>query len=376
MTRALASLIVLLALAVPRAWADDPQLDAAKAAFDAGKAAFDAGKLDDALAKFKESYQLSKSPFLLYNIGHTYDARGDKAKALYYFQQFLAKTDASAPLRDEVQKRVDALQKEGVQPDDSDEHPAAPAAPTLEIQHKVIDSVPPGLPIDVTAAIPTDTTVKVTLFYRGAGEEEFTAKPMAIKGPELSARIPAEKVFGTTLQYYIEARGQAGAIVGRVGKRIDPNIITIDTGARPHYTAEPGEVIAPLRPPPPRPAAGSGPEGEPSKLRVLLQPKWIATGATGILLATAITTYVLGGHQHDSIANDSTSCGAPPCRPFDTNYDAVIESRGERYNTIYRVSLGLTVVAAGVAGYFWYRDLFLAPAVTDRYAGATAAVRF
>jgi len=93
--------------------------------------------------------------------------------------------------------------------------------------------------------------------------------------------------------------------------------------------------------------------------------------------------YMLGSKQHDNIASDSTSCGTPPCRTYDS-YDQPFADSGNRYNTLYRVSLGFTIVAAGAAGYFWYRDLTsdkpskwaVAPSVGDHYAGAAAAARF
>jgi hypothetical protein len=85
-----------------------------------------------------------------------------------------------------------------------------------------------------------------------------------------------------------------------------------------------------------------------------------------------------------------------PC-PYDS-YDADLEAAGKRDQTISNVTLGLGIVGAAVAGYFWYRELshkghgsstsakagssspemtwIVAPAIGDHFSGAAAAVRF
>jgi hypothetical protein len=386
--RVLVALLVMLA-AAPFARAEDSaptpdQVDAAKKAFNEGKALYDAGKLPEALDRFKESYRLSRNPFLLYNIAHTYDQSGDKAKALYYYQKFLATAPADAAPRDDASKRAASLAAEQIAPDGSDDAPAAPAAPKIELAHKVIDAVPPGLPCDITATVAGDATgLAVTLFYRGAGEETFASAPMSKRGDDLVARVPADKILGTSFQYYIDVRDAAGKIVARSGKPAVPNLVAIDASASAHYTPEPGEQqIAPL--PRPMPAGELHAEGASVPWRELLQPKWIATSAAGLLLGATVFTFVMARDRHSDLVNDASSCGSPPCRSFDPSYDQVVESSGVRYNTLYQVSLGLTVAAIGVAGYLWYRDVThpkqrswsMAPTVGDRFRGLAAGTRF
>lgn len=99
--------------------------------------------------------------------------------------------------------------------------------------HTTLDAVPPSLPVDVRVAMPVMRGVKVMLHYRKAGQANFVAVEMRRRGPEKVARIPADAVDGTSLQYYIEARTSSGALVKNSASAIDPNIVLIETDARP-----------------------------------------------------------------------------------------------------------------------------------------------
>ncbi len=50
---------------------------------------------------------------------------------------------------------------------------------------------------------------------------------------ELVGRIPATKVGGSSIQYYIEAKDQAGTPVAKSGKSTSPNLINVEPGATP-----------------------------------------------------------------------------------------------------------------------------------------------
>jgi hypothetical protein len=102
----------------------------------------------------------------------------------------------------------------------------------------------------------------------------------------------------------------------------------------------------------------------------------------------SLTSYLIAKRQHRDLVTDSVSCGSPPCRQWDTSYDQMIEDRGHRADTTYKITLGVGFAATAVAGYFWYRALTAKPAeppagtvmitpVIDRTgAGAAAMVRF
>jgi len=384
------------------AWADEPppskeDLAAAKKAFQEADALYKAGKLPEAIEKLKESYRLSRNAFLLYNIGHAYDQIGQTDMVLMYYQKFLDAAPANAPMRPDVQKRVDAIKKEkaaaATEAPETNTTTPTPNAPTskysaTDFKHTVIDTAPPQQPIDVTATVPADAGWTVTLNYRRSGEDTYTVKPMVVRGAgtELVARINRPKVVGHSIQYYVEVKDSAGNVVTRAGKRLSPNLIYIEKNAQPHFDTAvtdpedgaPPEVVpeqGPLR----TDIFGPGGEQQTEEPKVpFVRAKWIATGSAVGLFAFSLTSYFMAGHEHDLLRQDSVGCGTPPCRPFDDAYDHRIQTLGQRWDAIYKVTLVGGVVAAGVAGFFWYKNqsFKVAPAVDTSYAGATAMGRF
>src|SRR5213083_2422043 len=64
----------------------------AEQAYEQGQAAFDAGRFGDAVVAWERSYELSKEPVLLFNLGQAYRQRhgpGDCAKALAAYKRFI-----------------------------------------------------------------------------------------------------------------------------------------------------------------------------------------------------------------------------------------------------------------------------------------------
>jgi tetratricopeptide (TPR) repeat protein len=434
------------------AWAQEAptkeQLENAKKAFDEGRAFYDEGKFGEAVDKFKESYRLSRSPLLLYNIGHTHDQAGQKDKALFYYRKFLADAPKNAPQRKDVGKRVDVLERENLEADlagtstpttPTSTQAAKTEAPKQEIkfkpagtyseqdfEHQLVEIAPPGKPLDITAFVPEDSGFAVTLYYRGSGDAKFIAKPMKWRYKELVARIPANKVYGSSIQYYIEAKDQAGTPVARSGRSTSPNLINVEQGATPRFYPDltddgdtqltASQVRArdesddPLggrknkqiidddddgggSSEPALPGNGFSDVGS-SKFN---RAKWVSTGAAGVLVSASLVTYLLAKKQADNLIADSTSCGTPPCRIFDEEYDLAVEKAGKRYNTLHQVSTVFGVAAVGVAGYFWYRELSakkrgelkvgnknaspettwaITPSFEGGFTGAAAAARF
>jgi tetratricopeptide (TPR) repeat protein len=450
-------LTCILAFAVAptsSAWAQEAptkeQLDNAKKAFGEGKALYDEGKFAEAVEKFKESYRLSRNPLLLYNIGHTLDQAGQKEKALFYYRKFLADAPQNAPQRKDVTKRVDVIERENLEADLAGTSTAAPTPPAgtqgkteepkkkveikpagtyteKDFEHSLVETAPPGKPLDITAFVPEDSGFEVTLYYRGSGDAKFNAKPMKWRYKELVARIPAAKVYGSSIQYYIEAKDQAGTPVAKSGKSTSPNLVNIEQGATPRFYPDltddgdakltasqvkardesddplggkkttsqvaDEEVDETTTPETTLPGNGFRDVGS-SKFK---KAKWISTGAAGAFVAGSIVTYILAKKQADNLLGDSTSCGTPPCRIFDEEYDLAVENAGKRYNTLHQVSTVFAVASVGVAGYFWYRELTakkrgelkvgnknaspettwaITPSFSDGFTGAAAAARF
>jgi hypothetical protein len=450
-SRRVTRILLLLALAfaalAPRVALADPtpdQMEAAKKAFVEGKALHDQGKLADAVEKFKESYRLSKNPLLLYNIGFTYDELKNANLALVYYRQFLSEAPASATQRPEVADRVKALEKEAADADlaggsgsasgaGSAATPSPPVTtqpkPTAikppgtykaeDFQHQIVTEAPPGKPLDLSATVPADSGFAVTLFYRRAGQSDFTPRPMHPHGSDLVARIPAAAMAGTSIQYYLEVKDAAGTVVTRSGKSTSPNVVDIDAAAPPRFFPD---IVDTTPPPPPtgtdenplggaKGAAAQGPvdAGTPGATgffdvgsKKFEITKWSATGATVALLGLSLYFYAEAGQQASALRKDAglnTSNGQPcaePCHTFD-GFDLNLEAVGQRDQTASRVLFGFGVVGVGVAGYFWYRQLFgkhasssetaappahdetswiVVPAIGDGFTGAAAAARF
>ncbi len=451
---------IVLGTVVPTsyAWAEDPapskeQLEAAKKAFGEGKALYDEGKFPEAVEKFKESYRLSRNPLLLYNIGHTLDQAGQKDTALFYYRKFLADAPPSAAQKKDVQKRVETIEKEKLEADLNGTStptttPATATTPAKEppkevkikpagtysekdFEHQLVESAPPGKPLDVTAFVPEDSGFVVTLYYRGSGDAKFNAKPMKWRYKELVGRIPAAKVAGSSIQYYIEVKDTAGTVVAKSGKSTSPNLINIEAGATPRFypdLTDDGEQQLTAsqiqkRDESDDPLGGKttqelDPEDQ-QKVEGPIEPlktgngftdvgsskfttaKWVSTGAAGLFVGAAVVTFILGKQQGSNLIADrdarmGTECTTPPCFRFDS-YDVDVQAAGKRYNTLHKVSTVFGVAAVGVAGYFWYRELTakkrgelkvtnknsnpetswaITPSISDGFTGAAAATRF
>jgi hypothetical protein len=443
--------VAVIAPASPAFAQDAPtkeQLDRAKAAFAEGRSLYDDGKLGEAVDKFKESYRLSRNPLLLYNIAHTLDQVGDKTASLFYYRRFLADAPKNAAQRKDATKRVDLLEKEALEADlagtksttttgsgatvTKSEEPKAPVkikpagtyGPDV-FEHQMVEQAPPGKPLDVTAFVPEDSGFSVTLHYRGSGDAKFVAKPMKWRYKELVGRIPGTKLAGTSIQYYLEVKDQAGNVVTRSGKSTSPNLVYVEAGATPRFypdLTDDGEAAItptqqrrrdeedplggnrqlddpdpdPITDIPTTPGTGYADVGSAKFNRA----KWVSTGVAGGLIAGAVVTYILGKQQASNLVADrdarmGNTCQQPPCFEFD-QYNIDVEKAGKRYNSLHSLTAVTGVIAAGVAGYFWYRELTakkrgdartvnktsaaaewaVMPALGQGFAGAAAAARF
>jgi hypothetical protein len=446
---------ICLALSVPvvahaQGTPTKEQLDQAKKAFVDGKALHDEGKLGEAIEKFKESYRLSRNSVLLYNIALTLDENKQTDSALFYYRKFLSDAPPEAQQRKAATDRVKVLESEKLEADLNGKPPeqgkpetnTEPKPPTKidthqnikikpagtyqasEFQHQVVEDAPPNKALDISAFVPEDSGWTVTLYYRGAGDASFVAKPMVWHYKQLIARIPSAKVSGSSIQYYVEVKDHDGAPVAKSGKATSPNLINIDASAQQHYFPDFTDDQAPVSTEPKRhhededpldktkhddddltakpKEEPAGPAGEGyldpgSKKFTIL--KWSTTAVAATFIATGVIFYVQAGSEASALADDSKTphgtCTVVPC-PFDS-YDASLQSAGQRDQTISNIFLPLGIIGAGVAGYFWYRDLkrphrnsatetkpapslemtwMVTPTVGDHYQGAAAAIRF
>jgi hypothetical protein len=226
----------------------------AKEHYKAGLDAYKAGHFDVAIKELKKAYLLKRLPALLLNIGATYRKMGDLDLALHFYQKYLEEAPQEARDRGDVEKTIAEIKAEkaggGAKPDEAvaekpsskEEAPTPPPAPPAkEWSHTPVDAAPPDSPLDVRVSSPVMKGVKVYVFYRGAGEENYKQVLMHRRGPEKVGRIPAEAMQGKAVQYYVEARDPAGTVVKSSGSAVSPNIIMIDPSAPPQMVASIGE---------------------------------------------------------------------------------------------------------------------------------------
>ena len=458
MNRLILALAISLAVAPAPAFSQDAptpaQMEKAKKAFGEGKKFFEKGDFPEAIGKFKESYNLSKNPVLLYNIGFANESAGQDDIALFYYRKFLTDAPAEAAQRAEVTDRVKVLEKKfAVGPTTTTKPEVKPPVKAEPVkikppgtygadvfQHAVVDAAPPRKALDMTAFVPEDSGFVVTLYFRTAGEGKFTSKVMRRHYNQLIGRVPPEKMLGELLQYYVEVKDAAGAVVTRVGKSTSPNLVSLEAGASAQFfpdfsDSEPGEASAgtttttapattgetataddtdedPLtgkkRTPPKKvafvggddstvgpetPAGGGFADVGSSKFRYV---KWGATGGAAVMLGASIALYLSASNYATALEDDSAACGAPPCIKFDGTA-ADWESAGKRNQTLSNVTLAIGIGAAGIAGYYWYKELTakkrgelkvsggaasremswaVTPSIGDGFTGAAAAARF
>lgn len=82
-------LCLLLALCCFARLAVADDLAEAKRRFEAGSKAYELGEYSRAIDEYTKSYELSRKPLLLFDLGQCYRKLGDNAKALHFYRQYV-----------------------------------------------------------------------------------------------------------------------------------------------------------------------------------------------------------------------------------------------------------------------------------------------
>ncbi|HNN91007.1 MAG TPA: tetratricopeptide repeat protein [Pseudomonadota bacterium] len=108
----------------------------------------------------------------------------------------------------------------------------------VELRHVPVDDTRGNQRLNVyVTPVPVHqgaVAARVTLYYRGAGQERFSEVPMVAsrrQQGDLLGQIPAEAVVGKSLQYYIQAFDGKGRVCGSQGSPENPMIIRISGSA-------------------------------------------------------------------------------------------------------------------------------------------------
>ena len=99
--------------------------DAARVHYERGQAKYNIADFDAAIDEFKQSYELSKAPRLLFNIAQAYRLKKDWERALYFYNTYL-RNDPKAPNREDVEARIDEMKQKL----DEAQAPPNPTPPT------------------------------------------------------------------------------------------------------------------------------------------------------------------------------------------------------------------------------------------------------
>jgi hypothetical protein len=369
---AIAAVVGLLTCGIASvARADDNDTRVAKEHYKLGLDAYKAGHYPEAIKELKKAYSLKKLPPLLLNIGATYRKMGNVEEATTYYQKYLVEAP-DARDRPEVEKILAEL---GAAPAGSPPAAATPPAPSGppsgdSWQHSAVDAAPPDQPIDVRVTMPVQKGVKVYVYYRGAGEADFTPVVMRRRGPEKVGRIPATAMRGKSLQYYVEGKDERGNVLRQFGSASSPNVVMVDPSAKPQIVGD--EAVAAA-------ASGAGDDevrkdlddeaapitgavaektaskrhgGSHAGSGKKLTPLFWGGLAMAVVGAGGVGVGVYGLYQaksySDVVARDSqggTNGPYPFNDPAATPYDdRTAEVRGKNWN-----NLGIGVLAAGAA---------------------------
>ena len=103
-------LLIVLVLVGRAAAAAPVEDDAARGHYERGLAKYNIADFDAAIDEFKQSYELSKAPRLLFNIAQAYRLKKDWERALYFYNTYL-RNDPKAPNREDVETRIDEMKQ-------------------------------------------------------------------------------------------------------------------------------------------------------------------------------------------------------------------------------------------------------------------------
>jgi tetratricopeptide (TPR) repeat protein len=104
--------LLLVAIALPAAAAPAPSAtaapDAAREHYERGLAKYNLADFDAAIVEFKQSYELSKAPRLLFNIAQAFRLKKDYESALYFYNTYL-RADPNPPNLSDVESKIDEM---------------------------------------------------------------------------------------------------------------------------------------------------------------------------------------------------------------------------------------------------------------------------
>jgi tetratricopeptide (TPR) repeat protein len=118
--------------------------DQAREHYERGLAKYNLADFDAAIAEFKQSYELSKAPRLLFNLAQAHRLKKDYESALYFYNSYL-RADPNPPNLTDVENRIDEMKR---------------ALDEQRKQPPIDKQPPPGKPVHVDRG-PSKRTLKI-----------------------------------------------------------------------------------------------------------------------------------------------------------------------------------------------------------------------
>ena len=150
-------------------------------------------------------------------------------------------TDSSRKSEEGSSSAVQVVQE------DVDEGPAP-----KKLEHEVPDEAPQLSPLVLKVRVPNKAgrykVKKVILYYRRAGQSDYTALPFRhVDGYLWKVKVPASDVKGSVFQYYITVMGPGSKLLYANGNSGSPNIVSLTEPVK-KPQAEEDECDDPLHP--------------------------------------------------------------------------------------------------------------------------------
>src|SRR3954453_5268816 len=107
--------LLLVAISLPAAAAPPPTpppsgADPAREHYERGLAKYNLAEFDAAIVEFKQSYEISKAPRLLFNIAQAYRLKKDYESALYFYNTYL-RADPNPSNLDDVDSKIGEMKR-------------------------------------------------------------------------------------------------------------------------------------------------------------------------------------------------------------------------------------------------------------------------
>jgi len=339
--------------------AEEEEDDQAAKHFAAGRKLYSEAKYKEAIEELLKAYQLRPAPPILLNIARTYEKLENKTEALKYYKEFLQKARLVDPNRPQVEGVVKKLEQEvkvktgavtsaaGTDTPETGGGPGEePKAPVIrqcqQMIHTPVDSAKVNQPITIMVELPPRLDLnRVVLYIRRGGERRFRELPMELQGETYVARIPAQFVTSTSLQYYVRAqKGKGrGRVCAEAGAKTAPHIVVIEGGRAPIVGPRPEiDVKSPYR-----------------------TWIWVSGAAAVAFLGAGITGAVMAGDRQSAVEKwakkSCDNCTKPNEIKFTFDDKARDwESEGKTFATLGQVFIPLGIAAAAAGGFLWYMD--------------------